>query len=898
MKLPRHFAWILLIAIFISAAFVATAYTQDENTEIVVPEELASARAVYETLRDAIDQIERGRSSGFEDALLTFDLSGVPEIIRVEYGKEIARKLSAIMSTTTWPDAETFSDDPTGRIEIHGDVIEPSTKIFSNADGWIEILHTYDYPWHVTSGSIRAIPIIYHEMELSGQYEFEELAVPDLPEGYPTQFSSPRGCYEYFVEAIAREEAGEDEEAGTPELNPRAALDFTRIPVEGRDEQAGNIVRQLGKILSAIPEIDPVNISNDLTGPPFLVYSHEDGKIEITLNEEGRWLFSQNTVAMVPDIYIAMIGSGIIDILEPLDEEVTQGVPESLATPRHAYQTYYMAMTRVVEGEAEALDDAIECLDLSEVPGTVLQEYSAQVAKQLGKILDNIDRIDPEELSNDPSGPFYLLYRHDEGLIEIAQSDDGAWRFSVATVAAIPEIHREMEISGYFEERLLTGLARIELSGAEVISEMGVQSFIPATWRDKTFILEDWQWIFLIFIILIGMLLDKLVPAILSKALRFWFKHTFIGDKPDLILSTSRPFGFLAMSGFWWIVLGNSGLELKVLNVLLTAVKFMTAAGFVWCAYRSVDVVSEFIERQATETTSRMDDLLAPFVRKSLKVLVTVFGIVFVASNINIDVTSLVAGLGIGGLALALAAQDTLSNLFGSLTVLFDRPFQVGDWVVIGGDIEGTVEELGFRSTRIRTFYNSVITVPNAKLISVQVDNLGERRYRRIKALLSLTYNTQPDKIEAFCEGIRELIRTHPYTRKDYFHVWLNQFGGSSLDVLLYCFVKTPDWSTELREKHRLFLDILRLAKELGIEFAFPTQTIYMAKDDPDYRVFPDEGDIKTTVFGRKDGAGKIAKEIAFSELGGEGVIPPKVQFRSGAPMDHSDGFEDGDGDG
>jgi MscS family membrane protein len=205
-----------------------------------------------------------------------------------------------------------------------------------------------------------------------------------------------------------------------------------------------------------------------------------------------------------------------------------------------------------------------------------------------------------------------------------------------------------------------------------------------------------------------------------------------------------------------------------------------------------------------------------------------VVGVLFVAQNLNVNVTSLVAGLGIGGLAFALAAKDTVENLFGSFTVLMDRPFQIGDWVVIG-ELEGTVEELGLRSTRIRTFYNSVITVPNSRLVHTAVDNLGARRYRRVKCMISVQYDTPPERLDAFCEGIRELIRRHPYTRKDYYLVYFNEFADSSLNILLYAFHETPDWPTELRERHRLFTDVVRLAQRLGIEFAFPTRTLHLS---------------------------------------------------------------------
>jgi len=193
--------------------------------------------------------------------------------------------------------------------------------------------------------------------------------------------------------------------------------------------------------------------------------------------------------------------------------------------------------------------------------------------------------------------------------------------------------------------------------------------------------------------------------------------------------------------------------------------------------------------------------------------------------------TTALGAFGIGGVALAFAAKATLGNFFGSLTVLFDRPFAVGDWIVMG-DVDGTVEHVGFRSTRVRTFYNSIITVPNAKMVDSVVDNYGARRFRRAKVMISIQYSTPPDQVDAFCEGIRELIRLHPYTRKDYYHVYFNQFAASSLDILLYVFFEVPDWSTELRERHRLFVDIMRLAQDMGVEFAFPTQTVWLHRGE------------------------------------------------------------------
>ena len=147
--------------------------------------------------------------------------------------------------------------------------------------------------------------------------------------------------------------------------------------------------------------------------------------------------------------------------------------------------------------------------------------------------------------------------------------------------------------------------------------------------------------------------------------------------------------------------------------------------------------------------------------------------------------------------------------------------------------MEGTVESVGFRSTRVRTFYNSLISVPNSRFTTSSVDNFGRRRYRRFKTVIGLQYDTKPEQLDAFCEGVRELIRRHPYTRKDYYHVYLNDLSDSALDVLLYCFFECPDWSIELRERHRLLVDVMRLSERLGVQFAFPTRTIQMFQGVP-----------------------------------------------------------------
>ena len=179
----------------------------------------------------------------------------------------------------------------------------------------------------------------------------------------------------------------------------------------------------------------------------------------------------------------------------------------------------------------------------------------------------------------------------------------------------------------------------------------------------------------------------------------------------------------------------------------------------------------------------------------------------------------------------SLAAKDTISNLFGSLTVLLDRPFLIGDWVVIDGKIEGIVEEVGLRSCRIRTFYNSLVTIPNGLLTNAQIDNYGMRSHRRFTTTLTVQYDTKPEKINEFCDGIKKIILNQENIYKDNFHVYFNNMSAYSLDILLYVFFTVPTWGDELQERHRLLNKILSYGNEIGVDFAFPTQTLHVNGD-------------------------------------------------------------------
>ena len=295
----------------------------------------------------------------------------------------------------------------------------------------------------------------------------------------------------------------------------------------------------------------------------------------------------------------------------------------------------------------------------------------------------------------------------------------------------------------------------------------------------------------------------------------------------DILLPVARPISYLFI--FVLLMIFVPVLQLPIgmnryVTLVLRAVWPVFAIVFL---YRLVDILSIYFTKLAEKTQSSLDDQLVPLIRKILKTFVVIIGVLFIFNNLDYDITGLIAGLSIGGLAFALAAQDTIKHFFGSIMIFVDKPFQVGDWIS-SGDIDGTVEEVGFRSTRVRTFRNSVTYVPNGVLTDRTVDNHGLRVYRRFYTQIAVTYDTPPDLIELFIEGLREIVKNHPDTRKDYYEIHLNDMASSSLNVMFYIFFKVDSWSDELKGRHEVLLSIIKLAKHLGVNFAFPTQTLHM----------------------------------------------------------------------
>jgi MscS family membrane protein len=411
---------------------------------------------------------------------------------------------------------------------------------------------------------------------------------------------------------------------------------------------------------------------------------------------------------------------------------------------------------------------------------------------------------------------------------------DEKWYYSEETVEAIPRLHKE-----------------VFPFGTDILLNI-----LPQYGQDEFLGLKVWQYIGLLILLAAGVVVFWLLNAIISPLVRRLTRFKRFPSLIDIgiVRQITRIISVLIVVYLIRTFLPVLQLPIKTAEYTVLTIRIVNIILIVWLLFKILEVGMRYFERFTEKTDSKLDEQLLPILRRTLEAIIVVGGFIQALRVLDVNITALIAGISIGGLALALAAQDTLKNLFGSLTIFLDKPFQIGDWISFSG-VDGTVEEVGVRSTRVRTFYNSLVYVPNGKLADMVVDNYGLRVYRRFSTKLTIAYGTPTPLISKFVEGLRQIVERHPNTRKDYYHIYLNELGSHSYDILFYVFFAVPSWAEELRARHEVLMAAIDLAHELGVQFAFPTQTLHVetfpekAGNTPTYDTSPEAMDKRMNDF-------------------------------------------------
>ena len=428
-----------------------------------------------------------------------------------------------------------------------------------------------------------------------------------------------------------------------------------------------------------------------------------------------------------------------------------------------------------------------------------------QIFKGAGIIID-FDEVPTDPNYTDSLSRLHRYYLSDKSPNIYLEKKDNKWYYSEKTAKRIPTLYKEVYPFGV--DKLLT--------------------WLPKLGTKKVLGLHLWQHIGLLLIILICVVVHRFFTLVIQNIiLAFLIKKGKKTIAKKFVGPVAKPISILILFPILLVMVPVLQLPITVNHYVMLALKALWPVFATIVFYKLVDMLGIYMVKLAERTESTLDDQLVPMIRKTLKIFVVIVGGLAILANLDVDIIPLLTGLSIGGLAFALAAQDTLKNFLGSVMIFVDKPFQIGDWIT-SGDIDGSVEEVGFRATRIRTFRNSVMYVPNATLASTTVDNHGLRQYRRFYTQLSVTYDTPSSLINVFVEGLRQIVEKHPHTRKDYYNIYFNDMAAHSLNIMFYIFFAVPTWPEELRCRHEILIEILKLGEELGVRFAFPTQTLHV----------------------------------------------------------------------
>jgi MscS family membrane protein len=369
-----------------------------------------------------------------------------------------------------------------------------------------------------------------------------------------------------------------------------------------------------------------------------------------------------------------------------------------------------------------------------------------------------------------------------------------------------------------------------------------IRSYVPEQLKGTTFILEDWHWVAAGVTLLATFLIQYSLVFLIQRVFSKVFPSRFLAHQKEVLNSIRKPIFVIVFTSALQLVLSSFDLEIDFYTFVITWLSTIRIIALMVLAVRLIPMFTARVNRFAAEATSVTEEILHPLVEKAAWLCILLIGAAQILWTHGVNVSGLAAGLGLGGLAFALAAKDTVENIFGAVAILIDQPFRVGDNISMGG-LTGTVEHIGLRSTRIRTPEHSLVSLPNSKIIASHVDNLGARTSVRVRTILNLPLATQPAAIEAFCAGTRAILESHPLCVQDSIVVHFNEFNPSSLGILIQFNLTLQTWAEEQRRKEEIFLAIIRLLGELGLSLAVPIQEIAVKTTPSDTNSSPGSTD-------------------------------------------------------
>jgi MscS family membrane protein len=352
-------------------------------------------------------------------------------------------------------------------------------------------------------------------------------------------------------------------------------------------------------------------------------------------------------------------------------------------------------------------------------------------------------------------------------------------------------------------------------------------------WATGPYGVPWWQWIALAVLVSIGLVLGRLLGRLTALSLGRIARRTSTSYDDEVLRAASGP-----LTAFWSLLAMRGGVSMIGLSsqgskVAAGAIGISMYMVFFWALMRVGDVVCNVASHSGWALRSPSSRSLLPLARRTFKAVVFVVAVVAVISSLGYPVASLVAGLGVGGIAIALAAQKTVENLFGAFSLGVDQPIREGDFVKVE-DLVGTVEAIGLRSTRLRTLDRTLVTIPNGRLADMRLESFAARDRLRLACTLGLLYSTPTSGLQEVVTRVRSMLGSHPKIWPDSINVYVTGLGESSINIDVMCWFATTSWDEFQQIRNDVYLELIGIVRACGSDFAFPTRTLELSADATD----------------------------------------------------------------
>lgn len=648
-------------------------------------------------------------------------------------------------------------------------------------------------------------------------------------ESPPPDLSSPREALRSFIVAANAARGGfierirpaldtidfagsgmQSSESRDGALLPQEKIDYARSLFLVLDELTFRIWDLPGSSDSSVPDADRVTVSLEQAG--------SDLALELSFVKRGNdWLIDPPA----PDLL-----AGTLSQLTEAHGDAPRFSSEHLRL-RHPRATMRTFLEEIHNLDAGGSEHIRRTMDVANYAQGLQHEEIDLLAHYLKQVLDRIGFVIYQEIPNDPTQREpYVHFRHEAGNVIISpfetEGGDIEWRFAADTLRSLRSLYTAIE-----DMPIVKGVTAVPHDSPYFAVRDTLRDRAPSLLHPLG-PLEGWQWLALVLLLGTSVFLSFLVSALILWLLRWRSGWAGALANARIRLALVWPLRITFIGFFWYFKIGALGLPESISTPTRSLAATFAIGSAVWLSYRGTGLISDFSSR--TIGKEGQQAIFTSLSLGMLRIAIIVVGALLIADSWSLPYSSVLAGLGVGGLALALAAKETVQNTIAGFTLFADSPLKVGDFCRYGDKL-GTVEKIGLRSTRIRSRDRTVVSIPNGEFASMQLENFTVRDRVLLRTTLGLRYETTPDQLRFVLAELRRLLLRHPMVDPDPARVRFTGFGAHSLDVEVYAYILTPEWNDFLAIQEDLYLRMMKIVDDSGTGFAFPSQVNYLARD-------------------------------------------------------------------